>query len=189
TLDHSSSRHSTSGHSSYGHTPPVTTIVDSSTPSRFIYPPLPSTSRYSEAYRHWRSASLSTMYPLTTYESSAGDSSSESSAGPSRKRCRFRDSYSSGDSVEEDIEADAAAVEAAAAMNVEAGIDAEMIRVIELAVADDIAEPTNEGYPDLELYDHMHKIPVDRITNIEVGQRYLEADGLIASGERESWFA
>ncbi|GJR27060.1 hypothetical protein Tco_1103292 [Tanacetum coccineum] len=79
-----------------------------------------------------------------------------------------------------------------------------MIRVIELAVANDIAEPTNEGYPDLvsvdgsrevmqlgldvamqELYDHMHKIPVDRITNIEVGQRYLEADGLIASGERE----
>ncbi|GKE59089.1 hypothetical protein Tco_1498274, partial [Tanacetum coccineum] len=117
---------------------------------------------------------------------------------PPRKR--FRDSYSSGDSVEEDIEA-------AEAMNVKDGIDAveiEMIRVIELAVANDIAEPTNEGYPDLvsvdgsrevmqlgldvamqELYDHMHKIPVDRITNIEVGQRYLEADGLIASGERE----
>ncbi|GJR27059.1 hypothetical protein Tco_1103291 [Tanacetum coccineum] len=151
--DHSSSRHSTSGHSSSGHTPPVTTIVDSSTPSRFIYPPLTSTPRYNDAYRHWRSASLSTMYPLTTYESSAGDSSSESSAGPSRKRCRsptatvtlpipalgalvpnradllpprkrFRDSYSSGDSVEEDIEADAAAIEAAEAMNVKDGIDA-----------------------------------------------------------------
>ncbi|GJZ07272.1 hypothetical protein Tco_0541065, partial [Tanacetum coccineum] len=157
------------------------------------------------------------MYPLTTSESSTGDSSSKSSAGPSRNRCRsptttmtlpipalgalvpnradllpphkrFRDSYSSGDSVEEDIEVDAAAVEAAAAMNVKAGIDAdeiEMIRVIELAVADDIVEPANEGYPNLELYDHMHEIPIDRIADIKAGQRYLEADGLIASGERE----
>ncbi|GKA92668.1 hypothetical protein Tco_0814593, partial [Tanacetum coccineum] len=74
------------GSFSSGHTPPVTTIVDSSTPSRFIYPPLARTSRYSEAYRRWRSAPLSTMYPSMTFESSAEDSSSESSARPSRKR-------------------------------------------------------------------------------------------------------
>nr|GEW24814.1 oxoglutarate/iron-dependent dioxygenase [Tanacetum cinerariifolium] len=48
--------HSTMGHSSSEHTPPVTTIADSSTPSRFIYPPLARTSRYGEAYRRWRSA-------------------------------------------------------------------------------------------------------------------------------------
>ncbi|GJX85351.1 hypothetical protein Tco_0336125 [Tanacetum coccineum] len=60
-LDHSSSRHSVLGHSVSGHTPPVTTIADSSAPSRFVYPPLARTPR---------------------------DSSSESSAGPSRKRCR-----------------------------------------------------------------------------------------------------
>nr|GFA85170.1 hypothetical protein [Tanacetum cinerariifolium] len=41
-----------------------------------------------KAYLCWRSAPLSTMYPPTTFESSAGDSSSESSVGPSRKRCR-----------------------------------------------------------------------------------------------------
>ncbi|GJR03273.1 hypothetical protein Tco_0526257 [Tanacetum coccineum] len=75
------------------------------------------------------------MYPSTTSESSVGDSSSESSAGPSRKRCRFpaatvtssihatralvpssanllpprkrfRDSISPKDSVEEEIDAD-----------------------------------------------------------------------------------
>ncbi|GJZ12712.1 hypothetical protein Tco_0547942 [Tanacetum coccineum] len=75
------------------------------------------------------------MYPPTTFKSSAGDSSSESSAGPSRKRCRspsaivtsfihatralvpsradllpprkrFRDSISPEDSVEEDIDTD-----------------------------------------------------------------------------------
>ncbi|GJR10444.1 hypothetical protein Tco_0793096 [Tanacetum coccineum] len=75
------------------------------------------------------------MYPPMTFKSSAGDSSSESSAGPSHKRCRspsatvtsfihatralvpsradllpprkrFRDSISPEDSVEEDIDTD-----------------------------------------------------------------------------------
>ncbi|GJS61921.1 hypothetical protein Tco_0656705 [Tanacetum coccineum] len=56
--------------------------------------PLPShrlalrTPRCSEAYLRWSSAPLSTMYPPMTSESSARDSSSESSAGSSRKRCR-----------------------------------------------------------------------------------------------------
>ncbi|GKB24340.1 hypothetical protein Tco_0863741, partial [Tanacetum coccineum] len=83
-LDHSSSGRTISGHSLSGHTPPDTTIADSSTPLRFVYLPLARTSRCSEAYRHWRSAPLSTMYPPTTSESSPRDSSSESSAGPSR---------------------------------------------------------------------------------------------------------
>ncbi|GKF79720.1 hypothetical protein Tco_0235288, partial [Tanacetum coccineum] len=61
---------------------------DSSTPPRFIYPPLARTPWCSEAYLCWRSAPLSTMYLLTTSESSARDSSFESSARPSRKRCR-----------------------------------------------------------------------------------------------------
>ncbi|GJW54240.1 hypothetical protein Tco_0098325, partial [Tanacetum coccineum] len=133
--DHSSSGHSISGHSLSGHASPDTTVADSSTPPRFVYPPLARTPRCSEAYLCWRSAPLSTMYPPTTSESSAGDSSSESSARPSRKRCRspaatvtssihatralvpsradllpprkrFRDSISLEDSVEEDIDTD-----------------------------------------------------------------------------------
>ncbi|GJS63480.1 hypothetical protein Tco_0678044 [Tanacetum coccineum] len=50
--------------------------------------------RRSEAFRRWCAASLSTLYPPTTSESSSGDSSerplhsSSHSAGPSRKRCR-----------------------------------------------------------------------------------------------------
>ncbi|GKF39386.1 hypothetical protein Tco_0119447, partial [Tanacetum coccineum] len=86
--DHSSSGHSISGHSLSGHTPLDTTVADSSTPPRFVHPPLARTPRCSEAYLRWRSAPLSTRYLPTTSESSAGDSSSESSAGPSRKRCR-----------------------------------------------------------------------------------------------------
>ncbi|GJT19229.1 hypothetical protein Tco_0877935 [Tanacetum coccineum] len=134
-LDHSSSGHSILGHSLSGHTPLDTTDADSSTPPRFAHPLLARTPWYREAYLHWRSAPLSTMYPPTTSESSAGDSSSESFAGPSRKRCRspvaivissvhatralvpsranllaprkrFRDSISLEDSVEEDINTD-----------------------------------------------------------------------------------
>ncbi|GKB25506.1 hypothetical protein Tco_0864907 [Tanacetum coccineum] len=106
--DHSSSRHSILGHSLSGHRSPNTIIADSSTPTRFVHPPLARTPR---------------------------DSSSESSAGPSRKRYRsptatvtssihatralvpsradllpprkrFRDSISPEDSVEEDIDTD-----------------------------------------------------------------------------------
>ncbi|GJY09812.1 hypothetical protein Tco_0377997 [Tanacetum coccineum] len=133
--DHSSFGHSIMGHSLSGHTPPDTTDVDSSTPPRFVHPSLARTSRCSEAYLCWRSAPLSTMYLPTTSESLGGDSSSESSARPSRKKCkspattvtlpihamralvpsrvdllppckRFRDSISPEDSVEEDINTD-----------------------------------------------------------------------------------
>nr|GEY36913.1 hypothetical protein [Tanacetum cinerariifolium] len=86
--DHSSSGPSIMGHSLSAHTPLDTTDADSSTPLRFVHPSLARTPRCSEAYLRWRSASLSTMYPLTTFESLARDSSSESSVRPSRKRCR-----------------------------------------------------------------------------------------------------
>ncbi|GKA51111.1 hypothetical protein Tco_0744307 [Tanacetum coccineum] len=108
--DHSSYGHSISGHSLSGHTPPNTTVADSSTPL------LARTPWCSKAYLRW-------------------DFSSESSAGPYRKRCRslaatmtlpihatralvlsradllppykrFRDSISLEDSVEEDIDTD-----------------------------------------------------------------------------------
>ncbi|GKC71240.1 hypothetical protein Tco_1117123 [Tanacetum coccineum] len=133
--DHSSSGHSILGHSLSGHTPLDTTDADSSTPLRFVHSSLARTPPCSEAYLHWRFGPLSTMYPPMTFESSAGDSSSKSSAGPSCKRCRspaaivtspihatralvssradlfpprkrFRDFISPEDSVEEDIDTD-----------------------------------------------------------------------------------
>ncbi|GKD70764.1 hypothetical protein Tco_1324854 [Tanacetum coccineum] len=51
-LDHSSSGHSISGHSLFGHASPDTTVADSSTPLRFVHPPLTRTPRCSEAYLH-----------------------------------------------------------------------------------------------------------------------------------------
>nr|GEW01739.1 hypothetical protein [Tanacetum cinerariifolium] len=117
----------------------------------------------------------------TTSESSVRDSSSESSAGPSRKRCRspaatvtsstyatralvisradillprkrFRDSISPYDSVEEDIDTDVLEDIEDDAMAVEVVVDRD--------------------------------VEAERIEDIETGQRELEARSLIAGGER-----
>ncbi|GJT24543.1 reverse transcriptase domain-containing protein [Tanacetum coccineum] len=231
--DHSSSGHSILGHSLSGHTPPNTTIVDSSTPPRFGYPPLARTLQCSEAYHRWRSAPLSTMYPPTTSESSARDSSSESSVGLSRKRCRspaatmtsfiyvardlvpsranlllprkrFRDSISPEDSVEEDIdfneladiEADATAVEVAIDRDAKAGVDACIGMEVDVGVnvkykVKDEVESSDRGTIEVEegvqdIYEHVMEIPLQRIEDIEMGQRELEARSLIAGGERSS---
>ncbi|GJU71351.1 putative reverse transcriptase domain-containing protein [Tanacetum coccineum] len=93
-LPDSSSSSAPSDHSLSGHTPPDTTDADSSTPQRFVHRSLARTPRHSEAFRHWRSAPLSTPYPPTTSESSLGSSSERSldssspSSRPSRRRCR-----------------------------------------------------------------------------------------------------
>ncbi|GJT16987.1 putative reverse transcriptase domain-containing protein [Tanacetum coccineum] len=257
TLDHSSSGHSTSGHSLSGHTPTVTTIADSSAPSRFVYPPLARTLRYNEAYRRWRSALLSTMYPPTTSKSSAEDSSFKSSAELSYKICRspaatvtssipasralvlscddllppckrFRDFISPEDSVEEnidadvlaDIEADATAIEVVADMDVEAGVDASIGIEVDVGVdiedevegevessdrgtmevgvdvVDGIDIPNGTLMPNAvehleqveevvqDIYRQVMEIPLQRVEDIEMGQRELEARSLIASGER-----
>ncbi|GJR21592.1 hypothetical protein Tco_0970119 [Tanacetum coccineum] len=117
------------------------------------------TLRCNEAYLRWRSTPLSTMYQSMTSESSAGDSSFDSSARPSHKRCRssaatmtsyihavtalfpshanllplckrFRDSISPEDSVEEDIDADELADIEVEAMTVEDSVRTPAERVI-----------------------------------------------------------
>nr|GFB22436.1 hypothetical protein [Tanacetum cinerariifolium] len=125
--DHSSPRHSILGHSLSRNTPPDTTNADSSTPLRFVHPSLARTPR-------------------------SMDSSSESSAGPSRKRCRshaatvissihatralvssradllphrkrFSDSISPEDNVEDDIDTDVLEDIEADATAVEVAVD------------------------------------------------------------------
>nr|GEZ62622.1 reverse transcriptase domain-containing protein [Tanacetum cinerariifolium] len=234
------------------HTPPDTTDDDSSTPPRFVHPPLARTPRCSEAYLCWRSAPISTMYPPTTSESLARDSSFESFAGPPHKRCRslaatmtssihatrtlvpsradllpprkrFRDSISLEDKVEEDIdmdvlediEADATAVEVAVDRDVEVGVDGIEVDVgidvedevessdkgtmkvgVDMVAGIDIPdgmlmpdavehlEQVEEGLQDI--YDHVIEIPLQRIEDIETGQRELEARSMIVGGERAS---
>ncbi|GJR68739.1 hypothetical protein Tco_0014804 [Tanacetum coccineum] len=224
--DHSSSGHSISGHSLSGHASPDTTIADSSTPLRFVYPPLARTPQCIEAYLRWRSAPLSNMYPPTTSESSTGDSSYESSAIPSRKSCRspnatvtssihatgalvpsradlllprkrFRDSISPEDNVEEDIdadvlvdiEADATADEVVVDRDVKAGlmqVGVDVVARIDIPngmLIPDVVEhleQVEEGLQDI--YEHVMEIPLQRIKDIEMGQRELENMTITRSG-------
>ncbi|GJT81746.1 putative reverse transcriptase domain-containing protein [Tanacetum coccineum] len=180
---------------------------------RSRYPPRRAPRR-SEAYRRWCAAPLSTVYPPTTSESSSGDSSerpmhsSPHSAGPSRKRCRspvdsvslsmpvtgslaptradhlpprIGDGDVVGDHVgidhrdarddTEEYEADASTRDTA-----EAGIDPMTAPLVE----EEIVEPAGEDSPDLPVT----RDGIDRIVGIETAQGRLEADQLIASGDR-----
>nr|GEY28880.1 phosphoglycerate kinase, cytosolic [Tanacetum cinerariifolium] len=203
-LSHSSSNHSSFGHSDsdnslFEHTPPDTTVADSSTPLRFVYPPLARTLRCSKVYLLWRSAPLSTMYLLTTSESSAGDSSSESSAGPSRKRCR-----SPAATVISSIHATRALVpsrvdllpprkrdvkagiDACIGMEVDVGIDVEE----EVEVEDEI-EYSDRGTMEVGLdvvvgIDIPDEIHIQRIEDIKTGHRELKARNMITGRERAS---
>ncbi|GKB16076.1 hypothetical protein Tco_0849999, partial [Tanacetum coccineum] len=175
-IHHSSSGHSISGHSLFGHTSPDIIVADSSTPSRFVYLPLARTPQCSEAYLSWRSALLSTLYPPTTSESSARDSSSESSARPSHKRYRFSDSISPKDSVEEDIdtdvlddiEADATAIEVAVDRNVMTGVDAGIDMKVDVGVdVEDEVESSDRG---------TMKVGVDVAVGIDILDAMLMAD-------------
>nr|GEX64018.1 hypothetical protein [Tanacetum cinerariifolium] len=204
-------RHSISGHSLSGHESPDTTVANSPTPSRFVYPPLARTPRCSKAYLRWRSAPLFTMYPPTTSESSAGNSSFESSAETSLPshgdiippRKRFRDSISLEDSVEEDTDAneladikvDATAVEVAVDMDVEAEVNAGIGMEVDVRIdvedeVEDEVDSSDRGTMEvrvdvvvgIDIPDGM-LIP-DVVEHLE--QRELEARSLIAGRERAS---
>ncbi|GKE34283.1 hypothetical protein Tco_1453605 [Tanacetum coccineum] len=129
--DHSSSRHSISGHSLFRHTSPDTTVADSSTPPRYVYPSLArdSSSGSSAGPSHKRYRSPAATVILSIYATRALVPSRVDLLQP---RKRFRDSISPKDSVEEDtgtdvlkdIEADATAVEVAVDRDVVNRIDA-----------------------------------------------------------------
>nr|GFB23942.1 hypothetical protein [Tanacetum cinerariifolium] len=148
--DHSSSGHSISGHSLFRHASPDTTVADSSTPPRFIYPPLARTPRCSKAYLCWRSAPLSTMSLDTNVTSSIYVTRAlvPSCADFLPPRKRFRDSISPEDSVEEDIDvdelvdikADATAVEVVVDRDVMTRVDAGIgMEVDVVSIRNDVA--------------------------------------------------
>ncbi|GKA33238.1 hypothetical protein Tco_0719605 [Tanacetum coccineum] len=116
---------------------------------------------------------------------------------PPRKR--FRDSILPEDSVEEDIDTDvlkdieADVITVEVEVDVEAGIDAGIMEVgVDLVAGIDIPdgmlmpdaverlEQVEEGLQDI--YDHVIEIPLQRIDDIETGQRELELRSLIAGG-------
>ncbi|GKE14476.1 hypothetical protein Tco_1422053, partial [Tanacetum coccineum] len=91
-VDHSSSGHSILGHSLSRRASPDTTIADSSTPPRFVYPPLARTPRSPAA--------------IVTSSIHANRALVPSHVDLLPPRKRFRDSISPEDSVEEEIDTD-----------------------------------------------------------------------------------
>ncbi|GKF16653.1 hypothetical protein Tco_0061571, partial [Tanacetum coccineum] len=192
--DHSLFGNSISGHSLSGHAPPYTIDADSSTQLRFVHSSLARTPWCSETYLRWRSAPLSTMYPPTTSESSTRYSSSESSAGPFRKRCGSPAATTSQ-------EANATVVEVAVDRDVMTGIDVGIGMEVDVGFnVEDEVESSDRGtmevgvdvvagidipdamlMPDAvehleqveeglqDIYDHVIEIPLQRIKDIETG--------------------
>ncbi|GJX46378.1 hypothetical protein Tco_0271568 [Tanacetum coccineum] len=219
--DHSSSGHSISGHSLPVHSPPDTTVADSSTPPRFVYPPLARTLWCSEAYRYWRSPAATVTSSIHVVRALVP---SRPDLLPPRKR--FRDSISPEDCVEEnihtdvleDIEADAMADEVAVDRDVEARVNAGIGMEVDVGVnVEDEVKSSNRGTMEVgvdvvsginildgmlmldvvehleqvdeglqDIYDHVIEIPLQRIEDIKMGQRELEARSLIDGGERDS---
>nr|GEX55826.1 putative reverse transcriptase domain-containing protein [Tanacetum cinerariifolium] len=211
TSDHSSSRHSILSHSLPGHASPDTTIADSSTPSRFIHPPLARTPR-----------SRATTMTLSIHATRALVPSLVDLLPP---RKRFRDSISQEDSVEEDIDtdvledikADAMAVKVAVDRDVVTGVDAGIDMEVDVGVevedeVKDEVESSDRGTTEVgvhvvslidildgmlipnvvkrlkrveeglqDMYEHVIEMPLQRIKDIETGQRELKARGLIAA--------
>ncbi|GJY14472.1 putative reverse transcriptase domain-containing protein, partial [Tanacetum coccineum] len=162
-LDHSSSGNSILGSFLAGHSPPDTTIADSSTPHRFVHPPIARTPWCNEAYLRRKSALLSTMIPtmnvvICCFRTFIATLSMRALV-PSRAdlllpRKRFRDSISPEDSVEEDIDtdvladikADATADEVAVYSDVEAGVDAGISMELNVGVdVEDEVESSDRG--------------------------------------------
>ncbi|GJT43794.1 hypothetical protein Tco_0952509 [Tanacetum coccineum] len=151
---------------------------------RLGYPPRRAPQR-SEAFRRWCAAPLSTLYPPTTSESSSERPlhSSSHSAGPSRKRCRspidsvpYHASYwvlalPVGDHL--------SPVEVKSSYSSRTSLEgtAEVGPYRRLGL---MWEPAGEGSPDLPVT----RDGIDRIIGIETAQGRLEADQLIASGDR-----
>ncbi|GJW96660.1 putative reverse transcriptase domain-containing protein [Tanacetum coccineum] len=168
--------------------------------------------RCSKAFRYLCATPLSTLYPPTTSESSSGDSSERpltfsifNYAGPLLQV----DSYSFEASIEEDTEVDPIETE----VDIELVLEIRLRLVIDpmsaLIVEEEIVEPAGEdssgssgtrdgivrSFEDMpidlddavrDFYHHMSEVRIDRIVGIETVQRRLEADQLIARGQRVS---
>ncbi|GKE68946.1 hypothetical protein Tco_1527018, partial [Tanacetum coccineum] len=202
------------------------------------YPPRRAPQR-SEAFRRWCAAPLSTLSPIDSVPSSMPviGSLDPTRADLLPPRKRFKDSYSSKASIEEDTEIDPIETEVDMELGIGDGddvrdhveIDSRDVRddteeyeadtsagdTVEVGidpmsapiVKEDIVEPVGEdsSYPsgtrdvivrsfedmpiDLDddvrdFYHHMSKVRIDRIVGIETVQKRLEADQLIARGER-----
>ncbi|GJY27834.1 hypothetical protein Tco_0403601, partial [Tanacetum coccineum] len=168
-------------------------IIDAS--PRLVYPPVRAP-RHSEAFLRWRAVSGLLAHTRVDLL-------------PPRKR--FKDSYLSEASMKEDTELGTAEAEVGMELETSAGdmIELGIDPVSAPIVDEEIVEPAGEdssgssgtrdcivrSFEDMPIdlddvvrgiYHHMSNVRINRIVEIETIQRQLEADQLIASGERTS---
>ncbi|GKE71731.1 hypothetical protein Tco_1529803, partial [Tanacetum coccineum] len=204
-------------------------------PPRLCYPPRRAPRR-SEAFHHWCVAPLSTL-DVSSTPVIGSLAPTRADLLPPRKR--FRDSYSSEASIEEDTEIDPIETEVDMKLGigdgdnvkdhveidprdvrddtegyeadtsvgdtVKVGIDPMSAPIVEEEIVETIGEDpsdssgTRDGivrsFEDMpidlddvvrDFYHHMSEVRIDRIVEIEIAQRRLEADQLIARGQRVS---
>ncbi|GJZ18287.1 hypothetical protein Tco_0554410 [Tanacetum coccineum] len=134
------------------------------TARKFVHPSLSRTPWCSEAYLRWRSAPLSTMYLPKTSESSVGDYSSED-AGIDME-------VDVGVDVEDEVEDE---VKSSERGTMEVGVDVVVrIDIPDAMYMPDVVEHlehVEEGLQDI--YEHVIEIPLQRIEDIETGQREI----------------
>nr|GFA74873.1 hypothetical protein [Tanacetum cinerariifolium]GFA74906.1 hypothetical protein [Tanacetum cinerariifolium] len=191
--NNSSSGHSCSGHSLFGHTPPDTTDTDSSTPQRFVHPPLVWAPQCSEAYLRWRfrdfispEDSVKEDIDLDVLEDTEDDATTIDVAVDRD----VEDGIDAGIGMEVDVRIDVEyevedEVESSDRGTMKVGVDMDVgIDIPNGMLMPDSVENLEQVEDGLqEIYDHVIEIPLQRIENIEITQRQLEACQLIASEE------
>nr|GEU73778.1 zinc finger CCCH domain-containing protein 19 [Tanacetum cinerariifolium] len=206
--DHLSSRHSITGHCLSGHTPPETTNADSSTSSRFVHPSLARTPRCSRPISVRVPSCADLLPPRKRFRDSISlEDSVERNIDKDVLEYVEADATAVKVVVDRDVKV---RINAGIGMEVDVRVDVEdevkdevefndrgTIKVgVDVVARIDIPdgmlmpdavkrlEQVEEGLQDI--YDHVIEIPLQRIKDIEMGQRELEARSLIVGGERAS---
>ncbi|GKF27709.1 hypothetical protein Tco_0094051, partial [Tanacetum coccineum] len=207
--DHSSSGHSILGHSLSRHTPPDTTDADSSTPPRIVHPSLAMTPRCSEDYLQLLVPPGSGFLHLArrvrdfisqkevlrktlircVEEDIEADAMAVKVAVDRDVKARVNASIDMEVNVRIDVEDEVEdVVESSDRGTIEVGVDVAVgINIPDAMLMPDVVEhleQVEEGLQDI--YDHVIEIPLQRIEDIETGQRELESRSLIAGEERAS---
>ncbi|GJT28589.1 hypothetical protein Tco_0908864 [Tanacetum coccineum] len=165
-LNHSSFGHSISGHSLSEHTPPDTTDADSSTPPRFVHPSL-------TVYRG--------LSPLERCKSPAATVTSSIHA--TRALVSFPCDLLHTSQEFRDFYFHQRIVLRRHWILIVAEIEARY-KAVRLQLYKDSVRHVEEGLQDI--YGHVMEIPLQRIKDIETGQRELEALDHVASLERSN---
>nr|GEV04722.1 hypothetical protein [Tanacetum cinerariifolium] len=181
------------------HTQPDTTIADLSTPPRLVYLPLARTPRYSEAYHRRWSASIHQRFrdsisPKDSVEEDINtyvlvDIKADAMVIEVAVDRDVKVRVDVGISMEVDVRIDVEdEVESSDKGTIEVGVDVvAKIDILDgMLMLDDVEHLEQVEEVVHDIYRHVMEIPLQRVEDIEIGQRVLEARSLVTGGERAS---